>query len=118
MFELQVESAFDSAHALRGYKGKCENLHGHTWRVQIFLQGDKLNNIGIMTDFKDIKAVLGKVIDQLDHKNLNDLPQFQKDNPSSENVAKWIYGELKKELPGLVKVSVWESPTSCASYFS
>lgn len=118
MFELTVESNFDAAHALRGYKGKCENLHGHTWKVQIFLRGEKLNNIGIMIDFKDIKAALGRIIDQLDHTNLNDLPQFKKDNPSSENVAKWIYEQLKKDLPQLTKVSVWESPTSCASYTS
>lgn len=118
MFELTVESIFDAAHALRGYKGKCENVHGHTWKVQITLCGDKLNNIGIMMDFKDIKAVLAPVVEQLDHKDLNTLPQFQKDNPSSENVAKWIYEQLKKNLPQLTKVSVWESPTSCASYTS
>lgn len=117
MFELMVEDTFDSAHALRGYQGSCENLHGHTWKVQIFLQGDKLNNIGIMHDFRDIKADLSKIMEKFDHKNLNDLPEFKVDNPSSENLARAIFIELKKTLPQLAKSTVWESPNTWASYY-
>lgn len=112
-----VEETFDAAHALRGYKGSCENLHGHTWRVQIFLQGEKLNNIGIMHDFRDIKAKLSAIVEKYDHCNLNDLPEFKIDNPSSENLSRIIYLALKSVLPGINKATVWESPSTCASYY-
>ena len=114
MYELMVEESFDAAHALRGYQGPCENLHGHTWKVQVFLRGEKLNKIGIMTDFKEIKQALKAVLDRFDHSNLNDLPEFKKQNPSSENLAKLIFKTVK--LAGLAKVTVWESATTCASY--
>ena len=117
MFELTVESSFDAAHALRGYRGKCENLHGHIWKVQVLLKGKKLNRLGLMVDFREIKTHLSAVVDQLDHKNLNDFPQFKKINPSSENVARWIYNQLRAKLPPLYKVSVSETPGSTASYY-
>jgi 6-pyruvoyltetrahydropterin/6-carboxytetrahydropterin synthase len=116
MFELSVEAVFDAAHALKGYKGKCENLHGHTWKAQVFLRGEKTNHLGILVDFKDIKAALNRVLKTLDHTNLNRLPQFRKNNPSSENVARWIYGQLTKKLPQITRVSVSETPGSSASY--
>ncbi|MFA4859091.1 MAG: 6-carboxytetrahydropterin synthase QueD [Candidatus Margulisiibacteriota bacterium] len=116
MFELTVDASFDAAHALRKYKGQCENLHGHTWKVQISLKGKKLNHLGLMVDFREIKAKLSAVVEQLDHTNLNNLAPFKKINPSSENVAQWIYGQLKRKLPQLCKVSVSETPGSLASY--
>ena len=116
MFELTVEDSFDAAHALRGYDGPCENLHGHTWKVRVFLQGDQLNEIGLLEDFKNIKKHLKIILDEFDHTNLNDLALFQKINPSSENLAKIIFDKLKADLSGISKVTVFESPTTSASY--
>jgi len=116
MFELQVDDTFDSAHALRGYKGSCENIHGHTWKIQISLKGDNLNSIGILHDFRDIREKLGSVVKYLDHKFLNDLEEFQEINPSSENIAKVFYHKLKKEIPAISKLTVWETPQTCASF--
>lgn len=117
MFELMIEESFSAAHALRGYDGPCENLHGHTWKVQVFLKGDKLNKIGILTDFREIKSKLKKVLDKFDHQNLNDLPEFKKQNPSCEILAKLIFERLGKRIEGLSKVTVWESEKTSASYF-
>ncbi len=117
MFELMVEDTFDSAHALRGYMGKCENMHGHTWRVQVFVRGSNLNKIGILHDFRDIKTSLSKITEELDHKNINEIGVFKDENPSSENLAKFIYKSIKKDFVGLSKVVVWESPVTCASFF-
>jgi 6-pyruvoyltetrahydropterin/6-carboxytetrahydropterin synthase len=116
MFELMVEDTFDAAHALRGYEGACENLHGHTWKVQLFLRGNKLNKIGLLEDFKHLKARLALALKPYDHKLINDTPPFDKQNPTSENLAETIFKLLKKEYPGLSKVTVWESATTNASY--
>ena len=122
MIELMVEQEFDAAHALRGYHGPCENLHGHTWRVQIHLTGTKLNKIGILCDFKEVKSLLWEVLKRFDHANLNDLPEFKKINPSSENLAQNIFLALKPKFKSSVpavklsKVTVWESRETCACY--
>ena len=117
MFELTAEDTFDAAHALRGYDGPCENLHGHTWKVQIKLQGKKLNQIGLLEDFKSLKHELKEGLKDFDHKLLNDVKPFDEENPSSENLARHIYKKIKKKKTSLVKVIVWESATSCASYW-
>lgn len=117
MFELMVEESFAAAHALREYKGPCENLHGHTWKVQVFLKGEELDRIGLLEDFEAIKRELREVLKEFDHKLLNDLPPFGVDNPSSENLAKNIFTELKKKLKSVYKVTVWESPTTYASFY-
>lgn len=117
MYELRVEDTFDAAHALQGYEGPCENLHGHTWKVQVFIQGDKLNKIGLLEDFKTIKSSLKEVLAQFDHKHLNELELFKKENPSSENLARIIYQQMKEKIAAVSKVTVFESATSCASYF-
>ena len=117
MFELMAEDTFDAAHALRGYEGACENLHGHTWRVQVFLKGTKLNKIGLMEDFKTIKKELTAVLKPFDHKLLNDVAPFLIKNPTSENLAETIFRQLRKRFKTIAKVTVWESPTTCASYF-
>ena len=116
MYELMVEESFDAAHALRGYEGPCENLHGHTWKVQVAIQGEKLNKIGLLEDFKTIKTKLKSVLAELDHKLLNDVKPFDQENPSSENLSRIIFEKLKKEFKSISKVSVWESPTSSATY--
>lgn len=116
MYELMVEDTFDAAHALRGYDGPCENLHGHTWKVQVFLAGEKLNKLGLLEDFKTIKKTLKALLADFDHGHLNELKLFKTENPSSENLARVIYESAKKEIPSITKVTVWESATTCASY--
>ena len=116
MYELTVEETFDAAHALRGYEGPCENLHGHTWKVQVTLQGEKLNKIGLLEDFKTIKKVLKDILTAYDHNYLNDITPFDKENPSSENLARVIFEQMKSKIAATTKVSVWESASSCASY--
>ncbi|MBI5078432.1 6-carboxytetrahydropterin synthase QueD [Candidatus Saganbacteria bacterium] len=117
MFELMVEDTFDAAHALRGYSGPCENLHGHTWKVQVFLKGKKLNALGLLEDFKLVKKELEAAISEFDHKLLNDLASFAARNPSCENLAEITFKKLKKRLKMLSKVTVWESSTTYASYY-
>ena len=116
MFELMVEDTFDAAHALRGYEGSCENLHGHTWKVQVFLRGGQLNKLGLLADFKDIKARLALALKAYDHKLINDTPPFDKKNPTSENLAETLFKTLKRDLKSLSRITVWESATTNASY--
>ncbi len=119
MHYLQVESDFASAHQLRGYKGKCENLHGHNWRVMARVRGDKLDALGMLMDFGDLKKLLKASMDYLDHKFLNELPPFDAVNPTSENLARFLYDELGRQLPAGVAmrdVTVWESATCAAIY--
>jgi 6-pyruvoyltetrahydropterin/6-carboxytetrahydropterin synthase len=116
MYELMAEDTFDAAHALRGYDGPCENLHGHTWKVQVFLSGKKLNKLGLLEDFKSIKKTLKDLLAEFDHGYLNELKQFKNENPSSENIARFIFNAAKDKIPSLTKVTVWESATTCASY--
>lgn len=122
MYELMIETAFASAHQLRGYKGKCENLHGHNWKVQVYVSADKLNKIDIAIDFHDLKRIVGEIVAPLDHAFLNNVFPFTERNPSSENIAKWIFDSLRKKLAdyGTVEVSavtVWESETASATYY-
>ncbi len=120
MFELNVEDEFASAHFLRKYKGKCERMHGHNYRVQVSIKAEKLNKIGLAIDFGEIKAELKKVMEILDHNVLDELPAFKKINPSAENIAKYIFDCLNKTLKRknirLAKVTVWETARASASY--
>jgi 6-pyruvoyltetrahydropterin/6-carboxytetrahydropterin synthase len=123
MYYLTVEGNFSSAHQLRGYKGKCENLHGHNWKVILTVRGEKLNSIGILVDFNELKAMLRQILDSLDHINLNDHNLFQKENPSSENIARRIFQEISalSAARGLAdiytdSVTVYESGTSRCTY--
>ena len=120
MYELSIETQFAAAHQLRGYKGKCENMHGHNWRVQVSISSEKLNDIGIVMDFHDLKKETNEAILSLDHSYLNEVFPFTEINPSSENIAKWIFESLKKRLENSVKVNsvtVWESENSSATYY-
>ncbi len=121
MFELMVETHFSSAHQLRGYKGEYEKLHGHNYKVQVFVIAERLNEIDIAIDFHELKKLAGEVIAPLDHVFLNEIFPFTEKNPSSENIAKWIYDSLRKKLNNdnihLSAVTVWESETSSATYF-
>ncbi len=120
VYELTVESRFAAAHQLRKYKGLCENLHGHNWKVQVTVTTDGLNEIGLGIDFKEIKEVLHQVLKELDHRFLNDLPMFQTDNPSSELIARWIFERLSEHLDQgpvrVARVTTWESEEACATY--
>jgi 6-pyruvoyltetrahydropterin/6-carboxytetrahydropterin synthase len=121
MYELSIETAFASAHQLRGYQGKCEALHGHNWKVQVHVTAERLNEIDIALDFHDLKRITNEVVSQLDHVCLNELFPFTERNPSSENIARWIYDSLKKRLAEyevrLSAVTVWESDTASATYY-
>ena len=117
MYELTVEAQFDSAHCLRGYEGACENLHGHTYRVMVSYQGSELDHLGMLVDFKRLKKELADIISYLDHQYLNDLPEFREQNPTAENVARFVFEEMRKRLgDGVHRSTVWETPTSAASY--
>jgi 6-pyruvoyltetrahydropterin/6-carboxytetrahydropterin synthase len=121
MFELMIETYFSAAHQLRGYKGQCEKLHGHNWKVQVYVLAEKLNEIDLAIDFHELKRLTEEVLVPLDHVFLNDIFPFTEKNPSSENIAKWIYDSLKKKLNGtsvsLSGVTVWESEAASATYF-
>jgi 6-pyruvoyltetrahydropterin/6-carboxytetrahydropterin synthase len=122
MFQVSVEDTFSSGHALRGYKGKCENVHGHNYRVQVTLEGPELDNIGLLVDFTELKKVMRGVIGRLDHQFINDLEPFTTVNPSAENLAKYFFeeisGQLKTLPPGanLKDVVIWETNTAHARY--
>lgn len=117
MFELKVISSFSAAHHLLNYEGECENQHGHNWKVEIFVKGEKLDKSNILVDFKVLKKELKKVLDILDHKDINELPQFKDISPSSEILAKYIYEEMSKIFPQVSKVGVWENENSCSMYY-
>jgi 6-pyruvoyltetrahydropterin/6-carboxytetrahydropterin synthase len=116
MYSLKVQGSFSSAHNLRGYKGKCEDLHGHNWVVEMVVKSTKLDKIGMVLDFKYLKKELSAVLEKMDHKYLNQLSSFKKVNPTSENIAKYIYAQLKPLIPPLNSVTVWENSTSSATY--
>lgn len=116
MYTILVKDKFSSAHNLRNYNGKCENVHGHTFEVELLLELEKLNNIGISIDFKDVKNVLKAELDKLDHYYLNQIDPFDKINPSAENIAHFLYNKIKIKLPELKEVFVWESENARASY--
>jgi len=120
MFEISVEQHFDAAHFLRGYGGKCEAMHGHRFQVVVRVKSPELNDIGIAYDFVELKQHLAEIISRFDHTCLNEVPPFDKLNPSSENMAATIYEELKPKLTGvsIAAVEVWESPETRVSYTS
>jgi 6-pyruvoyltetrahydropterin/6-carboxytetrahydropterin synthase len=120
MYELKTITQFAAAHQLKDTGGKCENLHGHNWKVETSVKGEVLDDNGLLVDFKVIKEAVDKIVEGLDHTYLNDLEYFKKRNPSSENIARYIYDRLAKTLnTGSIKVSkvtVWESDSACATY--
>jgi 6-pyruvoyltetrahydropterin/6-carboxytetrahydropterin synthase len=119
MFELTIKGDIASAHFLRGYPGKCKDMHGHTWKVEVFLSSSKLNEIGMVEDFAKLKKQFKDFLMILDHKCLNDLDYFKDVNPTAENIAKYIYTHFGKEVTPLkmVKVQVWESDLASAIYY-
>ena len=120
MYQISVEQHFDAAHFLRGYKGKCESVHGHRFLVIVTLQAAKLDEIGMAYDFTVLKRQLGEITGHFDHACLNDVPPFDKMNPSSENIAATVFNELRPKLAGapvtIIRVEVWETPQNRAAY--
>jgi 6-pyruvoyltetrahydropterin/6-carboxytetrahydropterin synthase len=107
MFELRVEHSFPAGHALRGHPGKCAHAHGHNYRVQVAVEGSRLNDIGLLMDFSDLKHALREVCERLDHEYLNDLAPFQSVNPSAENLARYIFEEVGRLLAGPLAAADW-----------
>jgi 6-pyruvoyltetrahydropterin/6-carboxytetrahydropterin synthase len=120
MFEISVEYTFAAGHALRNYNGKCENVHGHNYKVRVTLAGDKLNAAGLLMDFVDLRAEIKALTEKLDHRFLNDIPPFDQLNPSAENLAKYICEGIEPQArnQGLQvhAVTVWETDTTSATY--
>jgi len=122
MYEVSVDESFAAAHNLRNYKGKCEDLHGHNYKVRVVLAGKELDATGLLYDFVHLKQVIRGVISSLDHKYLNELPPFDRLNPSAENIARHIYDETSKQLrkepngAAVASITVWESDITAATY--
>jgi 6-pyruvoyltetrahydropterin/6-carboxytetrahydropterin synthase len=120
IYELKIISDFAAAHNLRNFRGKCENLHGHNWTVEVVLRGHRLDDNGILIDFAEVKQYTRELLAQLDHNYLNDLPYFRDQNPSSENIARFLFEQLKVKLNAedrwLYSVSAWESADACATF--
>ena len=120
-FEVMIERNFSSAHQLRGYKGKCENLHGHNYKIEIYARGRELDNIGLLVDFVGLKEAADDIVQYLDHRNINELPPFDVElNPSAENLARYILENVSArvgdERVQVYKVRCFETPTSVATY--
>jgi 6-pyruvoyltetrahydropterin/6-carboxytetrahydropterin synthase len=122
MFEVSVEQTFAAGHALRNYKGKCENVHGHNFRVQVTIQGERLDDTGMLVDFIDVKNLMRGVIERLDHQFLNEVAPFDEKNPSAENIAEYFHERMSaglKDTPvpvRITEVKVWETEIQSASY--
>lgn len=120
MYEVMIKTEFASAHNLRNYKGACEILHGHNWKVDIIVETEELDEQGLAVDFNLLREKTGRIIDELDHRYLNQLDAFSVKNPSSENIARHIFDKIKTDLgqsARVKKVTVWETDNAAASYF-
>jgi 6-pyruvoyltetrahydropterin/6-carboxytetrahydropterin synthase len=123
MFEVTVERTFAAGHYLRNYKGKCENPHGHNYKIRVTLAGDRLDHAGLLLDFKDLKDVMKETIERLDHQMMNDVEPFTTLNPSAENLARYFYVETNKKVGTISnsrvhvkEVTVFETDTTTATY--
>ena len=122
MYEIEVRAAFEAAHFIEGYAGKCARLHGHNWEVVAVVRGEKLDTLGMLIDFKILKAELKKVLDEFDHRFLNELKPFAEENPTAENLARKIFerlasSEIFNDSIKLHAVRVHESPNSSVTYY-
>lgn len=118
-YQVVVAQFFDAAHYLRDYPGNCSNIHGHTWKVELSLTGSQLDSLGMLIDFRAIRSKLSQVLDRFDHNLINDLPPFDAINPTAENLAYYIFSQLKDQFPDchIKQVRVWESELTCAVYY-
>ncbi len=122
MYEISIDYSFAAGHSLRNYKGKCENVHGHNYKVRVTVTGPGLNSTGLLMDFVELRGAVRELVNRLDHQYLNDLPPFDRINPSAENIAKYFYDGLSPQITGagvkLESVNIWETDTSFATYRS
>ena len=116
MFEIKVKTDFSAAHNLRNYEGKCENLHGHNWTVEGVFRYKKVDGNGLAVDFRIAKSALKDAVEGLDHSYLNELAYFKKANPTSENIAKFIFNSVREKIKSVYSIAVWENEKSCAIY--
>ncbi len=119
MYKVAIITHFSAAHEIKGYKGKCSNLHGHNWKIKVEVLANKTNEIGICIDFKELKAITNKVIEKFDHKYLNDLDSFKDNNPTAENISRYLYTKIKTILPEGIKmdsVTTWETDKYSINY--
>jgi 6-pyruvoyltetrahydropterin/6-carboxytetrahydropterin synthase len=120
IYEVKIISDFSAAHNLRNFRGKCENLHGHNWKVEVVLRGRELDDSGVLVDFREVKEATREVLKEVDHRYLNDLPFFRDHNPSSENIARYLFEYLAQRLNSanrwIYRVSAWESADACATF--
>jgi 6-pyruvoyltetrahydropterin/6-carboxytetrahydropterin synthase len=119
-YSIKVQSYFSAAHRLRQYRGKCESLHGHNWKVEVSISSDKLGRAGMLIDFKKAKAMLEGILSALDHTQINKIAYFKKHNPTSELLAEYIFNKYNSKIKSPLKleyVSVWETQNSCATYY-
>jgi 6-pyruvoyltetrahydropterin/6-carboxytetrahydropterin synthase len=120
-YEVKIITDFAAAHNLRNFRGKCENLHGHNWKVEVVLRGNRLDASGVLMDFGEVKQATREVLADLDHHYLNDLAYFKERNPSSEYIAQYLFEHLSQRLNNdhcrIYTISAWESANSCATYF-
>ena len=117
MYEIAVDDTFDAAHCLRDYPGSCQRLHGHTYRVRATFRIGSLEDSGMAMDFSKAKEILHTALDYMDHQYINELPEFSLQNPTAENIARFIFERLKEQNTQLHSASVWETATSRATYF-
>ena len=119
-FVLKTLLDFASAHSLRGYPGDCAKLHGHNWKIEVQVSGDKLNKIGMVIDFKEIKRHAKEVVKELDHTFLNDHPNFKETNPTAENIAVYLFQEIQRRIASpevtMHSITVWENDRNCVIY--
>jgi 6-pyruvoyltetrahydropterin/6-carboxytetrahydropterin synthase len=121
VYELTIKASFSAAHSLRDYEGPCSRLHGHNWAIEVAVSGEALQPNGILVDFAEVKKAASEILSRLDHTNLNETPPFDKINPTSENLARWLYQQMGQRVSvgglKITRVNVREAETSCASYF-
>ena len=121
MYDVTVKTGFSAAHQLRLYDGKYENLHGHNWTAQVTVEADELNRIGVGIDFVELKEMVERILSRLDYHNINEIPPFDKENPSAENIARWLFLELKTQIDTestrIKGVEICEMEGCGASYF-
>ena len=123
MFQISVDESFSAGHSLRGYKGKCENVHGHNYKVRVTLEGPELDSIGLLYDFTHLKRAIRDVVRRVDHIFLNDQAPFDVINPSAENLAKYFYDETTRQMSAvpdgakITRITIWETDTTSATYW-
>ena len=121
MYEVSIRTHFSAAHHLKGYRGACANLHGHNWETIVHIRGENVDRLGILVDFKEVKKCVKKAMDELDHADLNKLPAFSKKNPTSENIANYLFGTISKKLNSrqyaVARVTVAETPDNRVTYW-